>query len=104
MECSLATTERYQDRSGEWQEDTQWHSLVIGGKLADIAEKYVHKGDPLFVQGALKYRRYTDREGSDRTVTEIRVTTLQLLARRKDAPAAATATDEDGDMPDDFDF
>lgn len=96
-ECSLATSERYQDRSGDWQEETQWHRLVIGGKLADIAERYVHKGDPLFVQGVLKYRTYTDRDGNERSVTEIRVTTLQLLTKGK---GESNGGSRDDDMPD----
>ena len=102
-ECSLATSERYKDRNGDWQDETQWHKLIIGGKLADIAERYVHKGDPLFVQGVLKYRTYTDRDGNERTVTEIRVTTLQLLSKGK-GDAHSSSRDDDDDMPDDFDF
>lgn len=99
-ECSLATTERYTDRSGAQKEDTQWHRLVIGGKLADIAERYVHKGDPLFVQGAMRYRNYTDRDGNERSVAEVRVTTLQLLAKGDRQQAPAQPANINDDLPD----
>ena len=99
VECSLATTEHYTDRSGAQKEDTQWHRLVIGGKLADIAERYVHKGDPLFVQGAMRYRNYTDRDGNGRSVAEVRVTTLQLLAKGDRQPAPAQPANIADDLP-----
>ena len=51
VEVSLATSKRWKDRNGEQHEETQWHRLVIGGQLADVAERYVTKGDPLFVTG-----------------------------------------------------
>ena len=86
VEASLATSEKYTDRSGQSQEQTQWHNIVIGGKLADIAERYVHKGDPLFVQGAIRYRKYTGKDGTEKTVTEIRVANLQLLSKGDSKP------------------
>lgn len=103
-ECSLATTERYTDRSGAQKEDTQWHRLVIGGKLADIAERYIHKGDPLFVQGAMRYRNYTDRDGNERSVAEVRVTTLQLLAKSDRQQAAPAQTAQPANINDDLPF
>ena len=82
VEASLATTERYTDRSGTQREDTQWHRLLISGKLADVAERYVQKGDPLYIEGRLKYRKYTTREGQEKEVAEIHVRTMQLLPKR----------------------
>lgn len=98
VEASLATTERYQDRNGQQHEDTQWHRLVIGGKLADVAERFVGKGDPLYIEGRMKYRKYTSRDGVEKEVAEVQVKTMQLLRPRQDgqqaqaaAPAAAPA-------------
>jgi single-strand DNA-binding protein len=81
VEASLATSRRWKDRNDEQHEETQWHRLVIGGQLADVAEKYVQKGDPLFVTGEMTYRTYTTREGEDRTTSEVRVQSLQLLPK-----------------------
>lgn len=84
VEASLATGKRWTDRNGTQHEETQWHHLVIGvPQQADLAEKYIAKGDPLFVQGELTYRKYQDRSGQDREVAEVRVSTLQLLTKRE---------------------
>lgn len=81
VECSLATSERYKDRNGNDHDDTQWHRLVIGGKLADVAEKFVQKGDPLYVEGKMKYRKYSTRDGVEKEVAEVQVQALQLLPK-----------------------
>ena len=81
MEASLATGKRWKDRNGDQHEETQWHRLVIPGPLADTAEKYVHKGDTLFVQGEMTYRQWETREGEKRTSPEVRVLTLQTRVR-----------------------
>lgn len=87
-EVSLATSTRYKDRNGTQHEDTQWHRLLIGGKLADVAEQYVQKGDPIWIEGRLKYRTYQTREGYDKEVAEIQVTEMQMLrAKGQGAPA-----------------
>ena len=96
VEASLATSERYQDRSGQQHEDTQWHRLIIGGKLADVAERFVAKGDPLYIEGRMKYRKYTSRDGVEKEVAEVQVKAMQLLRPRQEgqqaqAPAAAPA-------------
>ena len=88
VEASLATTERYQDRNGQQHEDTQWHRLVIGGKLADVAERFVGKGDPLYIEGRMKYRKYTSRDGVEKEVAEVQVKTMQLLRPRQDGQQA----------------
>lgn len=85
---SLATSKRWKDRDGNPHEDTQWHRLTIGGSSADIAVRYVHKGDPLFVEGELTYRTYTNRDGLEVTSAEIRVASFQLLSRKGDAAPA----------------
>lgn len=76
---SLATTERWKDKSGQKQEKTEWHKLNVWGPLAGVVEGYVHKGDLLSVQGKIETRKWTDQNGQDRYSTEIRVSSLQLI-------------------------
>lgn len=76
---SLATTDHYTNALGEKVEETQWHSLSAGGKLADIMEKYVEKGKEIAVEGKVVYRSWDDKEGVKHYITEIRVEELVLL-------------------------
>lgn len=76
---SLATTDHYTNALGEKVEETQWHNLVINGKLADIMEKYVEKGKEIAVEGKIIYRNYDDKDGVKRYITEIRVEEIVLL-------------------------
>ena len=82
---SLATTRQWNSASGEKQEKTEWHKCIAwnqGGKgtgLADIVERYVKKGDKLYVEGRIEYRQFEDKEKQTRYVTEIRVREILLL-------------------------
>jgi single-strand DNA-binding protein len=82
MTVSLATTERYRDRDGNWQEQTEWHNLVSWGTLAqDIADKrrnYV-KGDQMYVEGRIRSRQYVDNQNVTRHITEIIVDKMMSL-------------------------
>lgn len=82
VEASLATGKRWKDRNGTQHEETQWHRLIISGVLADTAERYIQKGDPLFVQGEMTYRQWENREGEKRTSPEVRVLSLQLMPKQ----------------------
>ena len=84
----LATTERYRDRSGNLQEHTEWHSVVVWRNQADVVEKYVKKGTQLYIEGRLRTRSWDDQNGNKRYVTEIVADTLQLLGKRSDNPNA----------------
>ena len=79
---SLATNDYYTNSLGERVEETQWHNLVLNGKLADIMEKYVQKGKEIAVEGKLTYRTYDDKDGQKRYITEIRVEELVLLGTK----------------------
>lgn len=79
---TLATNDYYTNSLGEKVEETQWHNLVISGKLADITEKYVTKGKEIAVEGKLVYRTYDDKDGVKRYITEIRVEELLLLGTK----------------------
>jgi single-strand DNA-binding protein len=122
---SLATSRQWTGQAGDKQEKTEWHKCVAwntkGSGLADLIEKYVHKGDKLFVEGRVEYRQYQDKENQTRYVTEINVRELILLGGRGGAtpdidgappasnsrpraasvsPKAAAKSDEDfGDFP-----
>lgn len=85
---TLATTERYRDRSGELRENTEWHNIVVWRNLADTAEKFVKKGTQLYVEGRLRTRSWTDQTGAKRFTTEIVADTFQLLGRRQDGQGA----------------
>ena len=80
---TLATTERYRDRSGELRENTEWHNIVAWRNSADTAEKFVRKGTSLFIEGKLRTRSYTDQSGVKKFTTEIVVDNLQLLSPRR---------------------
>ena len=81
---SLATSERYRDRSGELRENTEWHNIVAWRQSADIAEKFVRKGTQLFIEGRIRTRSYVGQDGVKKYTTEITVDNLQLLGRRSD--------------------
>jgi single-strand DNA-binding protein len=80
---SMATSDIYRDREGKKVSQTQWHNLVIWGKLADIAEQYLHKGSEVAVEGRLSYRSYDDSEGNKRYYTEVVVNDLVMLGKKK---------------------
>ena len=116
---SLATSRSWNGPSGDKQEKTEWHRCVIwntkGSQLADIVEKYVKKGDKLYVEGRIEYRQWTDKDGQTRYSTEINVRELIMLGggrggdsdgspgfTRSRAPAAKTAAGAGGDDFEDF--
>lgn len=81
---SLATTESYKNSQGEKITTTEWHNITCWGKLAEIVEKYVKKGQQLSVTGKLHYDSYTDKEGNKKFTTEIKADTLQMLGGKKE--------------------
>ena len=76
---TLATSESYKDKSGEKQTVTEWHNLVLWGKIAEIAEKYLKKGSQVYVEGKIMYRSYEDKQGNKRYITDIKVHDLTML-------------------------
>lgn len=83
---TLATTDRWRDKSsGENKEATEWHRIVFHQRLAEIAEQYLRKGNQVYIEGALRTRKWTDQAtGQDRYGTEIRADTMQMLGSRQD--------------------
>ena len=93
----VATSKRFRDRNNEQREQTQWHTCSAVGNIAEVVEKFIKKGASVFVSGELTYRTWQDKDGNDRTSTEVKLYTVQMLDKRpKDAPEVAT---QDEDIP-----
>lgn len=80
----LATSEVYKNKNGERITNTEWHNIVLWRGLAEIAEKYVKKGSQLFIEGRIRTRSYTDKDGNTRYITEITGDSMQMLGKRPD--------------------
>jgi single-strand DNA-binding protein len=79
---SVATTETFKNASGEKEKITQWHNVVVWGKLASVVEKYMQKGQMIALEGQLTNRSYTDKSGNKRYITEINANQIQMLAKK----------------------
>ena len=80
----VATTDRYKDKqSGEMKEATEWHSISFFAKLAEIAGQYLRKGSQVYVEGSLRTRKYTDKNGVEKYATDIRADSMQMLGSRQ---------------------
>ena len=76
---SVATTESWTDKQGQKQEKTEWHRIVVWGKLAELCNQYLAKGRQAFVEGRLQTRSWDDKDGSKRYTTEIMANTVQFI-------------------------
>ncbi len=79
---SLATSRRYRNSSGEQVEETEWHNIVLFDKRADFAQKYLHKGSQVYIEGRLRTRKWTDKENNTRYTTEILAESIEILESR----------------------
>lgn len=103
VRLSLATTDTWKNRaSGEKQERTEWHRIVMFGKLAEIAAEYTHKGSQLYIEGRLRTQKWTDKQNIERYTTEIVAEKLQLLGKKEGGNGnnAAPNPDHGFDDPD----
>jgi single-strand DNA-binding protein len=81
---TIATTDRWKDKqSGEMKEATEWHRVVFNGRLAEIAGQYLRKGSQVYVEGSLRTRKWTDKDGVEKYTTEIRADQMQMLGKRE---------------------
>ncbi len=84
----LATTERLFDRqSNSAKEHTEWHTVTLWRGLADVVDRFVRKGSQIYIEGRLRTREWTDKDGNKRYTTEVLADSMNLLGRRQDAPA-----------------
>jgi len=109
---SLATSDSYKDKNGEWQNQTDWHNVVVWRDLAERAASQLKKGSMVYVEGKISNRKYTDKDGVEKTVTDIVANTFRLLEKREksDGPTdrsfpteqpAQQATTQQSHQPDD---
>jgi len=110
---SLATNRTFQDRSGQQQERTEWHRLTMFGRLVDVVEQWVKKGDRLYVEGRIEYSQTQDDQGGTRYWTDIVVSEMIMLGSggpssggpsgqgeySQPAPASSPLTEPDDDLP-----
>lgn len=87
---AVATTSSWKDKAtGEKREETEWHRISAFGKLAEIMAQYLKKGSQVYIEGSLRTRKYTDKEGIERYATEIRADSMQMLGGRQEGSAPA---------------
>jgi single-strand DNA-binding protein len=96
---SIATNESYKDKKGDWQTITEWHDIVAWRSLAERAEKQLKKGSQIYLEGKLTHRKYQDKDGIDRYVTEVVANSFKILDRRDSRPGG-----QDEDLPPDDSF
>ncbi len=98
---SVATSERWRNKEGENQERTEWHRVVIFGKVAEIAEKYLRKGSKVLIEGQLRTRKWQDNNGVDKYTTEVVVSgyggTMTMLDNRSDGGGGGSGGGYGGD-------
>ena len=79
---SVATSERFKNKNGEWEEKTEWQNVTLWARLAEIAGEYLSKGKTVYIEGRLQTRKWQDRDGKDRWTTEIVGEKMQMLSGR----------------------
>lgn len=84
---TVATTDKYKDKSGQMQESTEWHRVSFFGRTAEVCGEYLAKGTQIYVEGSIRTRKYTDKEGVEKYATEIRGERMQMLGARKGGDA-----------------
>ena len=93
---SLATTSVRKDKDGNQQERTEWHRVVFFGKLGEIAGEYLRKGSTVYVEGSLKYDKYTGQDGAEKYSTDIVANEMQMLGGRPEGQAGGTSSRQGG--------
>ena len=107
---SLATNEKWKDKDGNMQDRTEWHNIVIWGRMAENAKEYLAKGRSVYIEGRIQTRSWDDKDGNKKYMTEIVAQSMQFLGSRGDqgstpggpppeAPQPADLAGEDDDLP-----
>lgn len=87
---SLATSESYKDSQGQKQERTEWHNIVLWGKLAELANTYLSKGREVYIEGKIQTRKWQDQSGNDRYTTDIVGTNMSFVGGKNDSTVSST--------------
>ncbi|WP_137938875.1 single-stranded DNA-binding protein [Chitinivorax sp. B] len=90
---AIATTDNWKDKSGEKQERTEWHRVVMYGRQAEIAGEYLKKGRPVYIEGRLQTRKWQDQQGNERYTTEIIADRMQMLGGREGGSSGGSFDD-----------
>jgi len=85
---TIATSEKWRDKEGQMQERTDWHNIVCWGKQAELANQYLKKGRPVYIEGRIQNRSYDDKEGNKKYISEVVVQRLQFLGGRPEDAGA----------------
>jgi single-strand DNA-binding protein len=93
---TLATSSKYKNKTGEMVEETEWHRVTFFGKLAEIVGQYLKKGRSVYVEGRIKTRKYTDKDGVEKYATDIIANEMQMLGGREGAGEPSGGDDEGG--------
>ena len=94
---TIATTDRWKDKtSGEMKEATEWHRINFNGRLAEIVGQYLKKGSQVYVEGSLRTRKWTDKDGQEKFSTEIRADQMQMLGSRQGMGGAGSSDEGSG--------
>ena len=97
---SIATTRNWKNKeSGEKMEETEWHRVVFNDRLAEIAGEYLKKGRSVYVEGRLKTRKWTDKDGVEKYTTEIVAAEMQMLGSREGMGGGGQGADDDAGAP-----
>ena len=88
---SIATSESYKNKDGERVTQTEWHNIVAWRGLAEVVEKYVHKGQQVYIEGRIRTRVWDDKDGNKRYTTEIVADSLQMLGKKNDSDSDSVA-------------
>ena len=94
---TMATNENYRDKNNEWQTVTEWHNVILWRYLAESAERQLKKGSLVFIEGKLTSRKYQDKEGNDRYITEVVANVMRALDRRDDQGGSSSFPMEEDD-------
>ena len=95
---TVATSERWKSKSGEKQERTEWHKLVVFGRLAEVCSEYLKKGSLAYFEGKLQTRSWEDKDGIKRYVTEVRVNEMEMLSSRQESRQEVSKDEPDLDQ------
>ena len=95
---SLATTENYKNKQGERVSQTEWHNIVFWRGLAEVAEKYLKKGDSVYVEGKLRTRRWEDKDGNSRYTTEILADNMTMLGNKRSTTSEELSNTNSSDI------
>ena len=101
MNISIATNEAWTDKSGERQERTEWHRIVIWGRQAEVLNEYLRKGKQIYVEGSLQTRQYEDKDNVTKYITEVRAQQVKMLGRAGDRVDFDKETPEESESPGD---